>query len=101
MQPGWLDEAHVARRAAALEAAIAGEADYDIEYPIAGTDRWVQSRGSLVRSRSGRPLKLAGIVTDQSGRVLTFALISNNAGPEGRTALDALAAAFRSCGCGT
>ncbi|OBA76365.1 D-alanyl-D-alanine carboxypeptidase/D-alanyl-D-alanine-endopeptidase [Mycolicibacterium mucogenicum] len=44
---------------------------------------------------------LAGIVTDQSGRVLTFALISNNAGPEGRTALDALAAAFRFCGCGT
>ncbi|MGB8402540.1 MAG: D-alanyl-D-alanine carboxypeptidase/D-alanyl-D-alanine-endopeptidase, partial [Mycobacterium sp.] len=44
---------------------------------------------------------LAGIVTDQSGRVLTFALISNTAGPEGRTALDALAAALRSCGCGT
>lgn len=44
---------------------------------------------------------LAGIVTDQSGRVLTFALISNRAGPEGRTALDALAAALRSCGCGT
>ena len=34
---------------------------------------------------------LAGVVTDQSGRVLTFALISNNAGPEGRTALDGLA----------
>lgn len=44
---------------------------------------------------------LAGIVTDQAGRVLTFALISNNAGPEGRTALDALAAALRSCGCAT
>ena len=29
---------------------------------------------------------LAGIVTDASGRVLTFALISNNAGPTGRTA---------------
>jgi D-alanyl-D-alanine carboxypeptidase/D-alanyl-D-alanine-endopeptidase (penicillin-binding protein 4) len=44
---------------------------------------------------------LAGIVTDQSGRVLTFALISNGAGPEGRTALDAVAAALRACGCGT
>lgn len=42
---------------------------------------------------------LAGIVTDQSGRVLTFAFISNSAGPEGRTALDALAAGLRSCGC--
>ena len=35
---------------------------------------------------------LAGIVTDASGRVLTFALISNNAGPTGRTSIDALAA---------
>jgi D-alanyl-D-alanine carboxypeptidase/D-alanyl-D-alanine-endopeptidase (penicillin-binding protein 4) len=42
---------------------------------------------------------LAGVVTDLSGRVLTFAFISNNAGPMGRTALDALAATLRSCGC--
>jgi serine-type D-Ala-D-Ala carboxypeptidase/endopeptidase (penicillin-binding protein 4) len=44
---------------------------------------------------------LAGFVTDASGRVLTFSLISNNAGPSGRTAIDALAATLRSCGCGT
>jgi D-alanyl-D-alanine carboxypeptidase/D-alanyl-D-alanine-endopeptidase (penicillin-binding protein 4) len=44
---------------------------------------------------------LAGIVTDASGRVLTFALMSNNAGPTGRTAIDALAATLRSCGCGS
>jgi len=44
---------------------------------------------------------LAGIVTDASGRVLTFALISNNAGPTGRTSIDALAATLRSCGCAT
>lgn len=42
---------------------------------------------------------LAGIVTDDSGRVLTFSLISNDAGPTGRTAIDALAAALRTCGC--
>jgi serine-type D-Ala-D-Ala carboxypeptidase/endopeptidase (penicillin-binding protein 4) len=42
---------------------------------------------------------LAGIVTDASGRVLTFALLSNNAGPTGRTAIDALAATLRTCGC--
>jgi D-alanyl-D-alanine carboxypeptidase/D-alanyl-D-alanine-endopeptidase (penicillin-binding protein 4) len=42
---------------------------------------------------------LAGIVTDASGRVLTFAFLSNNAGPTGRTAIDALAATLRSCGC--
>jgi serine-type D-Ala-D-Ala carboxypeptidase/endopeptidase (penicillin-binding protein 4) len=50
--------------------------------------------GSLTGTNS-----LAGIVTDAGGRVLTFALISNNAGPTGRTAIDALAAALRSCGC--
>jgi len=52
--------------------------------------------GSLTGTNS-----LAGIVTDASGRVLTFAFISNNAGPTGRTAIDALAAVLRSCGCGT
>lgn len=50
--------------------------------------------GSLTGTNS-----LAGIVTDASGRVMTFSLISNNAGPTGRTAIDALAAALRSCGC--
>ncbi len=52
--------------------------------------------GSLTGTNS-----LAGIVTDESGRVLTFALLSNEAGPTGRTALDAFAATLRSCGCRT
>lgn len=57
---------------------------------------WLRAKtGSLTRINS-----LAGIVTDVSGRVLTFAFISNNAGMEGRTALDALASTLRSCGCG-
>jgi len=43
---------------------------------------------------------LAGFVTDDGGRVLTFSLISNDAGPTGRTAIDAVASALRSCGCG-
>lgn len=42
---------------------------------------------------------LAGFLTDRSGRVLTFTFLSNRAGPTGRTALDAVAAALRSCGC--
>jgi len=50
--------------------------------------------GSLTGTNS-----LAGIITDASGRVLTFAIISNDAGPTGRTALDTFAAALRSCGC--
>lgn len=52
--------------------------------------------GSLTATNS-----LAGFVTDSSGRVLTFALLSNQAGPSGRTALDAFAATLRSCGCRT
>jgi serine-type D-Ala-D-Ala carboxypeptidase/endopeptidase (penicillin-binding protein 4) len=52
--------------------------------------------GSLTATNS-----LAGIITGASGRVLTFALISNEAGPTGRVALDNLAATLRSCGCST
>lgn len=56
---------------------------------------WLRAKtGSLTRINA-----LAGIVTDVSGRVLTFAFISNNAGNEGRTAIDALAGQLRACGC--
>jgi D-alanyl-D-alanine carboxypeptidase/D-alanyl-D-alanine-endopeptidase (penicillin-binding protein 4) len=58
----------------------------------------------LLRAKTGSLTgtnALAGFVTDQGGRVLTFSLISNDAGPTGRTAIDALAAALRSCGCGS
>ena len=58
---------------------------------------WLRAKtGSLTKTNS-----LAGIVTDVSGRVLTFAFISNNAGMEGRTRLDALAGVLRTCGCGS
>ncbi|MET0456267.1 MAG: D-alanyl-D-alanine carboxypeptidase/D-alanyl-D-alanine-endopeptidase [Mycobacterium sp.] len=52
--------------------------------------------GSLTGTNS-----LVGFVTDRSGRVLAFSLMSNDAGPTGRTALDAVAATLRSCGCGS
>ncbi len=56
---------------------------------------WLRAKtGSLTKTNA-----LAGIVTDISGRVLTFAFISNNAGNEGRTAIDALAGKLRACGC--
>ena len=58
---------------------------------------WLRAKtGSLTGTNT-----LAGVVTDVSGRVLTFTLMSNNAGPTGRTAIDALAATLRSCGCGS
>jgi D-alanyl-D-alanine carboxypeptidase/D-alanyl-D-alanine-endopeptidase (penicillin-binding protein 4) len=58
---------------------------------------WLRAKtGSLTGTNA-----LAGVVTDTSGRVLTFAFISNNAGPTGRLAIDALAATLRTCGCGS
>ena len=71
-EPVWLQDEHLVARNAALEAALAGEADYDVDYPITGTGRWVQSRGSLIRSRSGRALKLAGVVSDSTDRRRAF-----------------------------
>ena len=42
---------------------------------------------------------LAGVLTDRSGRVLTFAFLSNAAGPNGRNVMDALASKLWTCGC--
>lgn len=62
--------------------------------PAAG---WLRAKtGSLTAVNA-----LAGVVTDVSGRVLTFALLSNDAGPTGRIAIDNLAATLRTCGCVT
>jgi D-alanyl-D-alanine carboxypeptidase/D-alanyl-D-alanine-endopeptidase (penicillin-binding protein 4) len=56
---------------------------------------WLRAKtGSLTGTNT-----LAGVITDASGRVLTFAFVSNDAGPTGRVALDALAATLRTCGC--
>jgi serine-type D-Ala-D-Ala carboxypeptidase/endopeptidase (penicillin-binding protein 4) len=64
--------------------------------PTAPAAGWLRAKtGSLTAVNT-----LVGIVTDAGGRVLTFALLSNNAGPTGRNALDDLAATLRSCGCG-
>jgi len=81
--------------------------------PIAGgsgtlSDRFLdidgkKSSAGWLRAKTGSLTKtnaLAGIVTDISGQVLTFAFLSNNAGMSGRTAIDALAGVLRTCGCG-
>ncbi|AKK29700.1 D-alanyl-D-alanine carboxypeptidase/D-alanyl-D-alanine-endopeptidase [Mycobacterium sp. EPa45] len=65
--------------------------------PNVSSAGWLRAKtGSLTAINS-----LAGVVTDASGRVLTFAFISNDAGPMGRVALDALAGVLRTCGCGS
>jgi D-alanyl-D-alanine carboxypeptidase/D-alanyl-D-alanine-endopeptidase (penicillin-binding protein 4) len=59
------------------------------------TAGWLRAKtGSLTGTNA-----LAGVVTDRSGRVLTFSFLSNGAGPTGRTAIDNLAAVLRTCGC--
>jgi serine-type D-Ala-D-Ala carboxypeptidase/endopeptidase (penicillin-binding protein 4) len=60
-----------------------------------GPAGWLRAKtGSLTAVNA-----LVGVVTDSSGRVLTFALISNDAGPNGRNAMDALATKLWFCGC--
>ncbi|WP_445167348.1 D-alanyl-D-alanine carboxypeptidase/D-alanyl-D-alanine endopeptidase [Mycolicibacterium sp. Dal123E01] len=65
--------------------------------PKASSAGWLRAKtGSLTAINS-----LAGVVTDDNGRVLTFAFISNDGGPMGRVALDNLAGVLRTCGCGS
>ncbi|MGQ3041099.1 MAG: MHYT domain-containing protein, partial [Brevundimonas sp.] len=71
--PPWLRAENAGERQAALAAALAGQAPYDVEFRVGDGDRWVQARGSLVRSRSGRPIKLAGVVRDVTDRRRAFA----------------------------
>jgi len=60
-----------------------------------GPAGWLRAKtGSLTAINA-----LVGVVTDSSGRVLTFAFISNAAGPNGRNAMDALATRLWTCGC--
>jgi len=60
-----------------------------------GPAGWLRAKtGSLTAVNS-----LVGVVTDSSGRVLTFAFISNAAGPNGRNVMDALATKLWTCGC--
>jgi serine-type D-Ala-D-Ala carboxypeptidase/endopeptidase (penicillin-binding protein 4) len=60
-----------------------------------GPAGWLRAKtGSLTAINS-----LVGLVTDRSGRVLTFAFLSNDAGPNGRNVMDALATGLWTCGC--
>jgi len=82
--------------------------------PVAGgsgtlSDRYADANSSAgkgwVRAKTGTLSgvnTLAGVVLDKDGRVLTFALMSNNGNPNldaAEAPLDAVAAALRGCGC--
>ena len=71
--PPWIRPDDVGERSDALERALAGEAPYDVEFQIADGGRWLQAHGSLVLGRSGRPIKLAGVVRDVTDRRRAFA----------------------------
>jgi serine-type D-Ala-D-Ala carboxypeptidase/endopeptidase (penicillin-binding protein 4) len=60
-----------------------------------GPAGWLRAKtGSLTAINA-----LVGVLTDHGGRVLTFAFISNAAGPNGRNVMDALATKLWTCGC--
>ncbi|MGF7122899.1 D-alanyl-D-alanine carboxypeptidase/D-alanyl-D-alanine endopeptidase [Rhodococcus sp. BE178] len=81
------------------------------DLPVAGatgtlSDRYAsgdRTGAGWVRAKTGTlsvASVLTGYVVDVDGRVLTFALMSNNSPPEAsRPALDAVAGALRLCGC--
>ena len=68
----------MARRTETLERALRGEGDYAAEYQMRDSGRWLQVRGRLIRSRSGRPMKLAGVITDVTDRHQAFAALATS-----------------------
>ena len=64
------------RRTQTLERALKGDGDYAAEYQIRDSGRWLQVRGRLIRSRSGKPIKLAGVIIDVTDRHQAFAALA-------------------------
>nr|WP_255481853.1 MULTISPECIES: ATP-binding protein [Ramlibacter] len=56
----------------ALQDALRGGPAFDVEFrtrPRAGRQRWIATRGHVVRSADGRPLRMVGATTDVTERV--------------------------------
>jgi len=66
------------RRAATLARALNGDGEYNAEYQMRDSGRWLLLRGRLIRSRSGRPIKLAGVITDVTDRRQAFAALATS-----------------------
>lgn len=66
---------------AALDAALAGEADYAVEFRMwrpDGTVRWTSTHANVVRDTDGKPVRMVGIDADISDRkAAEFELRSN------------------------
>ena len=76
--PRKLKPDDMARRTEILERALRGESDYAAEYQIRDSGRWLQVRGRLIHSRSGKPIKLAGVITDVTDRHQAFAALATS-----------------------
>lgn len=111
-----VDDRVPARVLDAIMTAAAGEAKPELRpmldyLPVAGATGTLSDRygagdragAGWVRAKTGTlsdASALVGYVVDSSGRVLTFALMSNGRPPEAsRPALDAVAATLQGCGC--
>lgn len=62
----------------ALARALSGQADYDQEWRLPANGRWIHLRGRLIRSRSGRPLRMSGVITDITDRREAFAALGDS-----------------------
>lgn len=63
---------------AALDAALAGEAEYSVEFRMwraDGTIRWTSTRAKLVTEADGRPLRMVGIDADITDRKVAEAKV--------------------------
>jgi diguanylate cyclase len=57
-----------AEREARLMKAVRDGTDYDIEYPLAGSGRWVNARGRTIGHDRERPARMVGVVIDVTER---------------------------------
>ena len=56
----------------ALRRALAGEAEYDVDFRIRRADggvRWTETRGTVIRDNAGRPVRMVGVDVDITDRM--------------------------------
>lgn len=65
-------------RKQALERALYGDGEYDLEYFLPSSRRWLHFRGRVLRSRTGKPTRVAGIVIDVTDRHIAFSALETS-----------------------
>lgn len=68
------------RRAQLLASAVRSGGDYDAEFRLAGSDRFVNIRGKVLRDHRGRAMRMIGVVLDVTDRHAAFAAVSQSEG---------------------